>query len=139
MLLETKPRAFNRGVGVCNNNAVAAYFRARITLVFDTRQRIAISRKLNSCPRSSRISVTETETRGLPNRLPLARALRRPALTRSTIIERSSSATAASTVKIILPIRVATERIRLKLIAVLQVPEQVLLGFAEVGRHRPCL
>ena len=40
---------------------------------------------------------------GLPSRLPLARAFRRPARTLSQISERSSSATAPKMVKIILP------------------------------------
>lgn len=44
--------------------------------------------------------------RGLPRRLPFARAFRRPARTRSAIRLRSSSATAPSTVKTILPVGV---------------------------------
>jgi hypothetical protein len=45
-------------------------------------------------------------TRGRPSFFPLARALRKPALTRSTIRLRSSSATAPKTVKIIFPVGV---------------------------------
>ena len=75
-------------------------------VVFETRHRLAISRKVKPSTRSSRIFVTETETRGRPSRFPFARALRKPALTRSTMIERSSSATAPSTVNTILPMGV---------------------------------
>jgi hypothetical protein len=52
------------------------------------------------------ITVGLVTFRGLPNFLPLARAFRRPARTRSTMRLRSSSATAPSTVKIILPVGV---------------------------------
>ena len=49
------------------------------------------------------ILAASTMIRGLPERLPFARAFRRPARTRSTIRLRSSSATAPKTVKTILP------------------------------------
>src|SRR5882724_1787837 len=82
------------------------WFKARITLVFDTWQRVAMSRKVRPSVRSSRIFAAETGIRGRPNRLPFARALRRPARTRSTMMERSSSDTAPKSVKTILPIGV---------------------------------
>jgi hypothetical protein len=47
-----------------------------------------------------------TNMGGRPSRFPFARALRNPALTRSTIKLRSSSATAPRTVKTILPVGV---------------------------------
>jgi len=48
--------------------------------------------------RNRLISATSTSLRGLPRRLPFARALRRPAFTLSTIRLRSSSATAPNTI-----------------------------------------
>src|SRR6266481_2312980 len=52
------------------------------------------------------ILARSTLTVGRPSRLPLARALRTPARTRSMIRDRSNSATAPRTVKIILPVGV---------------------------------
>jgi hypothetical protein len=57
--------------------------------------------------RSRAILEASTATRGLPRRLPLARAFRKPARTRSAMRERSSSATAPSTVNTIRPAGVA--------------------------------
>jgi len=56
--------------------------------------------------RSLVISMSETFAVGRPSRFPFARAFRRPARTRSAIRDRSSSATAPRTVKIILPVGV---------------------------------
>ena len=57
--------------------------------------------------RRAAILRTATTTRGRPGRFPLARAFRNPARTRSTISDRSSSATAPRTVKTIRPAGVA--------------------------------
>jgi len=63
----------------------------------------SLSRQETLCARGSAICEASTSDVGRPMRLPFARALRSPALTRSTIRLRSSSATAARTVKTILP------------------------------------
>ena len=54
----------------------------------------AIVRQPSPCERERRISEMSTATDGRPSRLPLARALRRPALTRSCISDLSNSAIA---------------------------------------------
>ena len=68
---------------------------------------LAIVRQEQPRSRSLPILNVSTTTRGRPSRLPLARAFRSPAFTRSTIRLRSSSATAPKTVKTSLPAGVA--------------------------------
>src|SRR5437879_6704200 len=58
------------------------------------------SRQDRPCARRVAILAASTRTRGLPRCLPLARALRKPARTRSAIRLRSSSATAPKTVPV---------------------------------------
>ena len=67
----------------------------------------AIVRQEQPRARSAAILERSTITHGRPRRLPFALALRRPALTRSTINPRSSALTAPRTVKIIWPTGVA--------------------------------
>ena len=57
--------------------------------------RLAIFRQERPCARNSAIWRRSTSFVGRPSVLPFARAFRRPALTRSTISKRPSSATAA--------------------------------------------
>ena len=63
---------------------------------------------LHEAPERLREAIREQSTafRGLPSRFPFALAFRRPALTRSAIKLRSSSATAPRTVKTIFPVGV---------------------------------
>jgi len=61
-------------------------------------------RQERPCPRSLAILEASTTFRGRPSRFPLALALRSPALTRSAIRLRSSSATAPRTVNTIFPV-----------------------------------
>jgi hypothetical protein len=79
---------------------------ARIAVVLPTPNSVAIADQGKPCARSRAILVTSAETRGLPKRLPFARAFLRPARTRSQMRLRSSTATAPKTVKTILPVGV---------------------------------
>src|SRR5215472_2350771 len=62
------------------------------------------------CARRAEIRAASTTVRGRPSRLPLARALRKPARTRSAMRLRSNSATAPKTVKTMRPAGVAVSR-----------------------------
>jgi hypothetical protein len=75
------------------------------TRIMNQLQAVAMNEgyRWKNCARSPATLVASTSRFGLPNCFPFARALRRPAFTRSTIKERSSSATAPRTVKTILP------------------------------------
>jgi hypothetical protein len=57
-----------------------------------------MSRMEQPCARKQVIVAASTKTRGLPSRFPFALAFLKPAQTRSTISERSNSATADSAV-----------------------------------------
>lgn len=64
---------------------------------------LAILRQDFPSPRSLQTLTVSRTDLGRPRRFPFARALRKPAFTRSTINDRSSSATAPKTVKTIFP------------------------------------
>ena len=84
--------------GIFERDGTAAW-----TVPTETPSALAIARHGWPDARSAAILEASTVTRGRPSVFPLARAFRRPALTRSTIKLRSSSATAPRTVKTILP------------------------------------
>src|ERR1700730_15232050 len=91
---------------VGQNPSQVAFCPARRAVLVEHSICRAILRQDTPCARSRPILTASTIFSGRPKRFPFARALRRPALTRSTIRLRSSSATAPRTVKTISPVGV---------------------------------
>ncbi len=78
----------------------------RISVSLGTPVASATARQLNPCLRSLRTCSVSTSTAGLPNRTPRFLAAFCPAITRSRILQRSSSPTAPRIVNTIFPVGV---------------------------------
>jgi len=82
-------------LGVCGQmmvNTYAAVIGSLMTVPTPTPSSVAIFLQPQPCLRSSAILEASTWARGLPGRLPLARAAAKPDRTRSRISSRSNSA-----------------------------------------------